>query len=369
MVGAEGATEVLRQLSIIPLRQKKPGDVRTLVGLPGPFPVLAIAGMGSGPRPPPPSSASASASPSSTTSLAERSRVAAAAGALALKSHRVREAVFFGTDPQATAEGAHLGLFVFDKTALRHSKAPKIITDPRNKTAGDGTAAGEDPGYDSQSEERERLFGAPVVRLSNTADSTARQAWERGTIIAKGQNLARLWADTPANLCTPYSFAHSVQREALDGCPGLTVSLHPYSWIEKTGMRAFLSVAKGSHEPPVFLDASYVGPGTSATETAPLFLIGKGITFDSGGINLKTSSRMGQMKGDMAGAAAVMATLITISKLRLPVHVRALAPLCENMPSGEALRPGDVITALNGLTIEVCELPSTNIASTTTQLV
>lgn len=108
-------------------------------------------------------------------------------------------------------------------------------------------------------------------------------------------------------------------------------------------MGAFLAVAKGSCEPPKFLELHYKnGSG------APYVFVGKGVTFDSGGISLKPSGAMDEMRADMGGAASVLATVSAVAKLKLPVNLTALIPLCENMPSGSAIKPGDVITARNG---------------------
>jgi leucyl aminopeptidase len=115
-------------------------------------------------------------------------------------------------------------------------------------------------------------------------------------------------------------------------------------------MGALLGVAQGSQQPPKFIVLRYKGSSSDEVDVA---LVGKGITFDSGGISIKPSERMSDMKGDMAGGASVMATLITLARLKPKVNVTAIVPATENLPSGTALKPGDILTAMNGKTIEV----------------
>ncbi len=120
--------------------------------------------------------------------------------------------------------------------------------------------------------------------------------------------------------------------------------------IEKLGMGSFLSVTRGSEEPPRFIVIEYHG---AAKKDAPLVLVGKGITFDTGGISLKPSADMDEMKFDMCGAASVLGTMRAVAQLKPKVNVVALIPTCENMPSGTATKPGDVVTSMSGQTIEI----------------
>ena len=120
--------------------------------------------------------------------------------------------------------------------------------------------------------------------------------------------------------------------------------------IEKLNMNTFLAVAKGSLEEPKFIKMKYKG---TKDKQKPIVLVGKGITFDSGGISIKPSANMDEMKFDMCGAATVMATFLTVAKLNLPINLIAVVPTCENMPSGSALKPGDVIKTMSGQTVEV----------------
>lgn len=153
--------------------------------------------------------------------------------------------------------------------------------------------------------------------------------------------------DTPANLMTPTIFAKTVAArcEPL----GVHVTVHDRHWAKQQRMGAFLSVTRGSEEPPVFLELRY--NGAADHDAAPVCLVGKGITFDSGGISLKPGSKMDEMRADMGGAACVAGAIAALAELRVPVNVIGLMPLCENMPSGTATKPGDVVYAMNGKSI------------------
>jgi leucyl aminopeptidase len=129
---------------------------------------------------------------------------------------------------------------------------------------------------------------------------------------------------------------------------GLKCDVYDVDWMRAQGMGALLGVTQGSAAPPKFIVLEHKG-----AEGDPLVFVGKGITFDTGGISIKPAEKMEDMKGDMGGAAAVIAALGAIAELNLPVHVIGLAPACENMPSGTAYRPGDVLRAKNGKTIEI----------------
>ena len=150
---------------------------------------------------------------------------------------------------------------------------------------------------------------------------------------------------------TPKLFAEYAQS-ILKQDELLKLSIYEKSWIEGKGMNAFLSVAKGSTEAPYFLEIEYDGR-TQNADSRPLALIGKGVTFDSGGISIKPSNNMADMKGDMSGAAIVLSTMWAIQQLKLPIKVVAGIPLTENMPSGDATRPSDVVKAMNGKTVEI----------------
>ncbi|KAF7297466.1 Leucine aminopeptidase [Mycena indigotica] len=174
--------------------------------------------------------------------------------------------------------------------------------------------------------------------------------WDRGVVYAEAQNLARTLMELPANMLTPTLFAQRIHAE-FSGVENTEVIVRDEAWAKEKGMRTFLSVCSGTFEPGKFVEIHY--NGASSKEAAPLVLVGKGITFDSGGISLKPSADMKLMRGDMGGAASVVSAILAIAKLKLPINVVALTPLAENMPSGTATRPGDIIYAMNGKSIEV----------------
>lgn len=170
---------------------------------------------------------------------------------------------------------------------------------------------------------------------------------ERGRILGEAANHARDMANEPANQLTPTDMAARAQALAKDA--GLDCTVMEQAEIEKMGMGALLGVAAGSVQPPRFIVLRHKGKGSGAG----IGLLGKGITFDSGGISIKPAGGMEEMKGDMSGGAAVIAALWALAKLKAPVNVTAVVPATENMPSGSATKPGDVIRAMNGRTIEV----------------
>jgi len=171
----------------------------------------------------------------------------------------------------------------------------------------------------------------------------------RGLAIAHGMDLARDLGNLPGNVCTP---AYLGQRALEMGkeFPDLKVEVLERKAIEDLGMGSFLSVTNGSAEPPRFIVFEYHG---SPRKQKPLVLVGKGITFDTGGISLKPGLDMDQMKFDMCGAAAVFGTLRAIVELKARVNVIGLVAACENMPSGRATKPGDIVKSMSGQTIEV----------------
>lgn len=169
-----------------------------------------------------------------------------------------------------------------------------------------------------------------------------------GKVIAEAVNFARDMINEPANFMTPSDMAETVRRIA--GEYGLQCTVLEMEQMREMGMGGMIGVAQGSSQSPKFIVLRY--GGDEASEKA-VGLVGKGITFDSGGISIKPSENMGEMKGDMAGGATVMAVLCALGELKPRINVTALIPATENMPSGTALKPGDVITAKNGKTIEV----------------
>ncbi len=171
---------------------------------------------------------------------------------------------------------------------------------------------------------------------------------KRGEIIANGQILVRRLAQLPGNHLTPKVYAAEAQK--LCKQYGVEFQMLDEKAIAKEKMGLLLAVAQGSAEPPRFLILKY--NGTRAAQK-PIVLVGKGVTFDAGGISIKPAQDMHEMKGDMTGSAIMLATILTAAQLKLPVNLVTLMPLTENLPSGTAIKPGDVVTSRKGLTVEI----------------
>jgi len=171
----------------------------------------------------------------------------------------------------------------------------------------------------------------------------------RGRILGDCSNLARGLANEPGNTLTPREFAK--RAAAIAGDAGVKVEILDEQQIEKLGMGLLLGVARGSIEPPRLLVLRHDPPG--APETPVLGLVGKGITFDTGGISLKPAEKMEQMKDDMAGGAAVTCAMRAIALLNAPIRVIGIVPMTENMPGGRAIKPGDILKSAAGKTVEV----------------
>lgn len=282
----------------------KKGKSRTFYGIHKDFPCVAVVGLGK-------NKAGVCGAENWDTSK-ENIREAVSVGCRLLQDLEVKHVeVDDCGDAQSAAEGAVLGLFHYDQ--LKAKKKTKVTT-----------------------------------QLHGSADLAG---WETGIRYAEGQNLARLLMEAPANHITPTVFANTIEEKLTPHAERVTVHKKSQVWIEEQQMGAFLSVSKGSEEPPVFLEIHY--NGSPDRTQAPLLLVGKGITFDSGGISLKPPPSMDAMRADMGGAATVCASIVTAAALKLPVNIIGLAPLCENMPSGKAIKPGDVVIAKNGKTIQV----------------
>ncbi|MCX7960856.1 MAG: leucyl aminopeptidase [Burkholderiales bacterium] len=186
------------------------------------------------------------------------------------------------------------------------------------------------------------LAAAPRVPAS------ARAALEEATAAADGADLARRLGNLPANILTPARLAEEARRVARRHRLGVRVLERRH--MARLGMGALLAVTRGSHQPPKLIVLRYRG---AARRAKPLVLIGKGITFDTGGISLKPAADMDEMKFDMSGAASVLGALAALAQLRAPLDVVGLIPACENMPGGAATRPGDVVKTMSGQTVEI----------------
>ncbi|MDQ2696529.1 MAG: leucyl aminopeptidase [Pseudomonadota bacterium] len=177
----------------------------------------------------------------------------------------------------------------------------------------------------------------------------AGQALKEGQAIAAGVRLVRDLGNRPGNICTPAYLADQA-RELAGRHPAISVQVLEAAEMESLGMGALLAVAKGSAQPPKLIVLEYRNgpPGQK-----PVVLVGKGVTFDTGGISLKPGADMDEMKFDMCGAASVLGTLDAAAQLELPLNVVGVIPAVENMPGGQATRPGDIVTSLSGQTVEI----------------
>jgi leucyl aminopeptidase len=184
--------------------------------------------------------------------------------------------------------------------------------------------------------------------VNSTVENIAKQAITQAVAVANGIDLTKDLGNLPANVCTPTYLAITAKKMARDF--KLTVEVLDRKQLQALKMGSFLSVTNGSVEPPKFIVLKHNG---GKAKDAPVVLVGKGITFDSGGISLKPGAAMDEMKYDMGGAASVLGTMRAIAELKLKLNVIVVIPTCENMPSGSATKPGDIVTSMSGQTIEV----------------
>ena len=187
-----------------------------------------------------------------------------------------------------------------------------------------------------------------VLASSSKTQKAYAQAMKEGLAIANGMDLTKDLGNLPPNICTPTYLAQTAKQLAKDFA--LKVEVLGRKEIEALKMGAFLAVTQGSVTPPQFIVIRHQG---ASSKEAPVVLVGKGITFDTGGISLKPGEGMDEMKYDMCGAASVLGTMRAIAELKLKRNVIGVIPTCENMPSGHATRPGDIVTSMSGQTIEI----------------
>jgi leucyl aminopeptidase len=218
---------------------------------------------------------------------------------------------------EAIAEGTLLGQYRF----LRHKKADDEVD----------------------------LESLTIIENDASKVEALKQGVERGKILAEAANLARDMANEPANYLTPTEMAEQARRMA-ERIPGLECEVYGPGWMQEKRMGGLLGVAAGSVQEPRFIVLRYNG---GAADAKPIALVGKGITFDTGGISIKPAENMGEMKGDMSGGASVIAAMGAIARLHPSINVIGVVPATENMPSGSATRPGDVLETMLGKTIEV----------------
>ena len=207
-------------------------------------------------------------------------------------------------------------------------------------------------GYFGKGHEPSKVPGSFVALLPRgSLMKAARAAAARGVVLGESQNLARDLSNEPANALPPAAMARAVQKLGRE--TGLKVKVLDETQLEKQKMGAILAVGGGSANPPRLIVMEHRPPGKRPKGERPFCIVGKGITFDSGGISIKPSAGMDEMKHDMSGAAAVVGAMRAVALLKLPFPVIGIVGAAENMPSGTAYRPGDVVTAMSGKTIEV----------------
>jgi len=257
----------------------------------------------------------------------DRARIVAANAARALRKLNVERAstVLHGTDAgvdaplaaRALAEGTLLGLYTFDK-------------------------------YRKEPEARKELRELSIVGAEAESPAHLEQAVGVGEVCADAASFCRDLVNEPANNMTPSALAERARDFAQE--LGLEIQVLERDDMERLAMGGLLAVSKGSSQPAKLIVLSYHG---DADSEARLGFVGKGITFDSGGLSIKPSEHLDEMKGDMAGAAAVLCAVQAIARLKPKVNVTGLMPATENMPDGGAYRPGDILKALSGKTIEI----------------
>jgi leucyl aminopeptidase len=199
-------------------------------------------------------------------------------------------------------------------------------------------------------EEETRVITTFSIVGNQLSGSDLEEAVRTGSIMGESANLARSLSFEPSNVLTPAELARKAEEMA--GREGLQAEVLEESEIRKRGMGALLGVSRGSQEPARLITLTYE-PASEEAGAACLALIGKGITFDSGGISIKPAERMDEMKYDMGGGAAVIGAMQAIARLKPAIRVMGVVPAAENLPSGRALKPGDVLRSLSGKTIEV----------------
>ena len=249
----------------------------------------------------------------------------------------VRKAVTAAVGAVKAAKPAHLTVCLADAADQRLQAAAQAVADASYV-------------YTATKPSAKASMLKRVILALPTAEKTsaAKPAFEWAKAQVAGVSLAKEWGNRPANHATPTHLGDVAK--ALGKKAGIKCQVLGPKEIEKLGMGSFAAVARGSVEPLRFIVLEYTG---AAKSVAPTVLVGKGITFDTGGISLKPGPGMDEMKFDMCGAASVLGTFEALSHLKPAINVVGLIPTCENMPDGTALKPGDVITSMSGQTIEV----------------
>jgi leucyl aminopeptidase len=257
-----------------------------------------------------------------------------------LVSHKIADAVFIDweqtiTQKSSTSSVDYGAEWQIQQLALTQVYSTYRYTATKGKT--------------DKSASREKSVKPAVITLSANSKAGYENAAKRGAAIGAGMNTTRELGNLPPNICTPTYLANEVKNLA-KGQRKVSVTVLNEAQMKKLGMGAFLAVSTGSDEPAKIIALEYKG-GNS--KDAPIALVGKGITFDSGGISIKPSAKMDEMKYDMCGAASVIGTLQMVIELKLPLNIVGIIAAAENLPSGKATKPGDIVKSLSGQTIEI----------------
>ncbi|GAA6059290.1 hypothetical protein JCM10212_006683 [Sporobolomyces blumeae] len=314
---ASSSSSEIAQLWKTSRASDKAGEVRTFFGVGGDKTVVAV-GVGK-------------SSATDENALKEQARKSAAVATHALKAAGSKH---FEIDPLASPHSAAVGSTLASFTwNLKTTSSAKAKLEPVEI----GLLGGGD-------------HVESTLASESGQDGRIKLDWETGKVYGQAQNFARVLMEMPANRMTPTIFCEYAKKQ-FEGVSNVTMHAHDLAWAEAHKMGSFISVSRGSDEPLRFLELHY--KGAKDENEKPIALVGKGITFDSGGISLKPGAAMKEMRADMGGAATTLAAAWAIAKLQIPVNLVLCIPLTENMPSGKATKPGDIVVASNGVTIEV----------------
>ena len=271
----------------------------------------------------------------------------------AVKASRVAFAVAADASPKAVAKAAVAGLATLKGGGTQHLAIMLAGANSPNAAQAEALVLATREAlyvyrHSKPSAPEDSKISQISLICSKEQSAEVARGLHQGIGIAHGVALARECANRPANHCTPTFLAQEAKR--LGKLHGLKVEVLDRKDVEKLGMGSFLAVAQGSEQPLKFIVARYQG---AAKTVAPVVLVGKGITFDSGGISIKPAAEMDEMKFDMGGAASVLGTLHAVAQLKAKVNLVGIIPACENMLDGRAVKPGDVVTSMSGQTIEI----------------
>ena len=235
------------------------------------------------------------------------------------------------------------------RVGLVHRPGTNVLPEQAAQVLAEGVCLANYDGASYKTEERDRTWIEQVELTLPAGSAAVDGAVERGRILGESTNRARVLANEPGNTLTPRVFAD--QAAEIGKSAGLMVEVLDEKQIADLKMGLLLGVARGSQEPPRLVVLRHEPP--DAVPGVTLALIGKGITFDTGGISIKPAENMDKMKDDMSGGAAVIAAISAIARLNVPVRCLAVVPMTENMPGGRAIKPGDVLHSAEGKTVEI----------------